>query len=163
MMYFKNNISYSAVAAHYGISTERVRQIIDKQIRKLCLPTRLNVLKLGLNKYYYLQKIEDNKKGFDRACKAFYDTIKTMDTDVIYYTEDELSNIPIEEMELTVRSFSCLKRAGINTVGDIIEKGETELKKVRNLGVKGYNEIVDTLIMRYGESEKNWRKSENDC
>ena len=42
----------------------------------------------------------------------------------------------IEELDLSVRSFNCLKRAGINTVNDLIEKSAEEMMKVRNLGKK---------------------------
>lgn len=47
----------------------------------------------------------------------------------------------IEELELTVRSFNCLKRAGINTVADLIEKSEDDMMKVRNLGKKSLDEV----------------------
>jgi DNA-directed RNA polymerase subunit alpha len=58
--------------------------------------------------------------------------------------EDERSRLletPIEELELTVRSFNCLKRAGINTVGELTEKTDEEMIKVRNLGKKSLEEV----------------------
>lgn len=48
----------------------------------------------------------------------------------------------IEELDLSVRSFNCLKRAGINTVGDLINKSEDDMMKVRNLGKKSLEEVV---------------------
>ena len=51
----------------------------------------------------------------------------------------------IEEMDLSVRSNNCLRRAGINTVGDLINKSEEDLKKVRNLGTKSLDEIMKKL------------------
>ena len=51
----------------------------------------------------------------------------------------------IEELDLSVRSFNCLKRAGINTVGDLIGKTEDEMMKVRNLGKKSLDEVVGKL------------------
>ena len=51
-------------------------------------------------------------------------------------------DIPIEEMNLSVRSFNCLKRAGINTSGDLFDKTEAELMKVRNLGKKSLREVL---------------------
>jgi DNA-directed RNA polymerase subunit alpha len=47
----------------------------------------------------------------------------------------------IEDMELSVRSFNCLKRAGINTVADLVNKTEDEMMKVRNLGKKSLDEV----------------------
>jgi len=58
--------------------------------------------------------------------------------------EDERSRLletPIEELELSVRSFNCLKRAGINTVGELTEKTDEEMIKVRNLGKKSLEEV----------------------
>ncbi|MBQ7756814.1 MAG: DNA-directed RNA polymerase subunit alpha [Oscillospiraceae bacterium] len=51
----------------------------------------------------------------------------------------------IEELDLSVRSFNCLKRAGINTVNDLIEKSEEEMMKVRNLGKKSFDEVKEKL------------------
>ena len=51
----------------------------------------------------------------------------------------------IEELDLSVRSFNCLKRAGINTVEDLIGKSEDEMMKVRNLGKKSLEEVINKL------------------
>ena len=51
----------------------------------------------------------------------------------------------IEELDLSVRSFNCLKRAGINTVEDLINKSEDEMMKVRNLGRKSREEVMAKL------------------
>lgn len=51
----------------------------------------------------------------------------------------------IEELDLSVRSFNCLKRAGINTVSDLINKSEEEMMKVRNLGKKSFDEVKEKL------------------
>ncbi len=48
----------------------------------------------------------------------------------------------IEELDLSVRSFNCLKRANINTVEDLITKTEDEMMKVRNLGRKSLEEVM---------------------
>ena len=62
--------------------------------------------------------------------------------------EDESSKVlsmSIEDLELSVRSFNCLKRAGINTVEDLIGKSEEDMMKVRNLGRKSLDEVVAKL------------------
>ncbi len=51
----------------------------------------------------------------------------------------------IEELDLSVRSFNCLKRAGINTVEDLIGKSEEDMMKVRNLGRKSLDEVIAKL------------------
>lgn len=53
----------------------------------------------------------------------------------------QVDGMSIEELELSVRSFNCLKRAGINTVAELCEKTEDEMMKVRNLGKKSFDEV----------------------
>ena len=55
--------------------------------------------------------------------------------------------VTIEELDLSVRSFNCLKRANINTVEDLISKTEDEMMKVRNLGRKSLEEVINKLAM----------------
>ena len=51
----------------------------------------------------------------------------------------------IEEMDLSVRSYNCLKRAGIHTVEDLTKKSEDDMLKVRNLGRKSLDEVIAKL------------------
>ena len=51
----------------------------------------------------------------------------------------------IDDLDLSVRSFNCLKRAGVNTVGDLVNKTEEEMIKVRNLGRKSLEEVIYKL------------------
>ncbi len=57
-------------------------------------------------------------------------------------------SILIEELELGVRSYNCLKRAGIQTVGDLISKSEAELNAIPNFGKKSIDEVIETLHSR---------------
>ena len=56
--------------------------------------------------------------------------------------KEKVLEMTIEELDLSVRSFNCLKRAGINTVEDLINKSEEEMMKVRNLGRKSLEEVI---------------------
>lgn len=58
---------------------------------------------------------------------------------------ERVLEMPIEELELSMRSFNCLKRAGINTVGELIQKTEEEISKVRNMGKKSLEEVRNKL------------------
>ncbi len=60
---------------------------------------------------------------------------------------DKVLEMTIEELDLSVRSFNCLKRANINTVEELISKTESEMIKVRNLGHKSLEEVVHKLAM----------------
>ena len=62
-------------------------------------------------------------------------------------TQDKVLELTIEELDLSVRSFNCLKRANINTVADLISKTEEDMMKVRNLGRKSLEEVINKLAM----------------
>ena len=59
--------------------------------------------------------------------------------------KEKVLEMTIEELDMSVRSFNCLKRAGINTVEDLINKTEDEMMKVRNLGRKSLEEVINKL------------------
>ena len=59
--------------------------------------------------------------------------------------KEKVLEMTIEELDLSVRSFNCLKRAGINTVEDLINKSQDDMMKVRNLGRKSLEEVIDKL------------------
>lgn len=62
--------------------------------------------------------------------------------------EDEQSRLfekPIEDLELSVRSYNCLKRAGINTIGELLKKSRSEMAKVRNMGAKSLEEVINKI------------------
>jgi DNA-directed RNA polymerase subunit alpha len=56
-----------------------------------------------------------------------------------------MENFPIEELELGVRSYNCLKRVGIETIGDLVTKSEAELAAIPNFGKKSIEEVKETL------------------
>lgn len=70
------------------------------------------------------------------------EVMKETDTE----SDDRILDRTIEELDLSVRSYNCLKRAGINTVHDLTEKSEAEMMKVRNLGRKSLEEVKLKLI-----------------
>ena len=73
-----------------------------------------------------------------------------MGSTVVEKTEavkDKVMEMTIEELDLSVRSFNCLKRANINTVEDLVSKTQDEMIKVRNLGRKSLEEVIQKLAM----------------
>ena len=59
--------------------------------------------------------------------------------------KEKVLEMTIEDLELSVRSFNCLKRAGIVTVEDLVNKTQSEMMKVRNLGKKSLDEVTNKL------------------
>lgn len=84
------------------------------------------------------------------------------------YMGEELLKTPVEDLELTVRSFNCLRRAGMMTVGDIVGSidSRADLLKIRNLGMKSADEIMDAImeyqftILPEGQRSKYLRRVE---
>ncbi|MBQ8911597.1 MAG: DNA-directed RNA polymerase subunit alpha [Clostridia bacterium] len=89
-------------------------------------------------------------KILNRQLNHFVDLSDEVSTaDIIEKKEDtgkvEVLERTIEELDLSVRAFNCLKRAGVNTVGDLIGKSPEEMMKVRNLGKKSLEEVMSKL------------------
>lgn len=82
--------------------------------------------------------------------QLFVNLVETMQEVEILTTPEEdkqqkVLEMTIEDMDLSVRSFNCLKRAGINTVEDLTRKSKDDMLKVRNLGLKSLEEVIKKL------------------
>ncbi|PKK94061.1 MAG: DNA-directed RNA polymerase subunit alpha [Tenericutes bacterium HGW-Tenericutes-6] len=80
----------------------------------------------------------------------FVELVENMaDTDILVTRKEDKQNkvleTSIEDMDLSVRSYNCLKRAGINTVEDLTKKSREDMLKVRNLGLKSLEEVIQKL------------------
>ncbi|MBR5271968.1 MAG: DNA-directed RNA polymerase subunit alpha [Clostridia bacterium] len=75
---------------------------------------------------------------------------EAINTEIMVEKDDnskaKVLEMTIEDLDISVRSFNCLKRAGINTVEDLISKSESDMMKVRNLGRKSLDEVVAKLL-----------------
>ena len=58
---------------------------------------------------------------------------------------DKVLEMTIEELDLSVRAYNCLKRAGINTVAELVQRNQEDMMKVRNLGKKSLEEVEQKL------------------
>lgn len=136
------------IAKIYGITRERVRQIIAKGIMRLKHSSRTNIL------------FRDNERITERdsLIKQIDDEILELRKKLKYYRKANLKlelpeeiqndvslNVRIEDLDLSTRSFRCLERAGIEFVNEITEKTEEEMMKIRNLGRKSLKEIKQKL------------------
>jgi DNA-directed RNA polymerase subunit alpha len=79
-------------------------------------------------------------------------------------TIENLLNMTIEELDLSGRAHNCLKNAGINYVGQLVQKTETELLKLRSFGKKSLDEIIEKLSklnLRLGMTDIKWKPSKD--
>lgn len=75
--------------------------------------------------------------------------------------KDTASQIPIEELQLSVRAYNCLKRAQINTVADLLEYTEEDLLEIKNFGQKSAEEVIEALQDKLGLSLPKDKPSRN--
>ena len=60
--------------------------------------------------------------------------------------QEKVLEMTIEELDLSVRAYNCLKRAGINTVAELVQRNQEDMMKVRNLGKKSLEEVEQKLM-----------------
>jgi pyruvate,orthophosphate dikinase len=120
--------------------------------RLLDYAERLKTLLLGEQQYEIREDIY-KKRHFTVDIPSMYGSYHELKFDALglAFRIESLTNTlfdrTIEELDLSVRSFNCLKRANINTVEDLISKTEDEMMKVRNLGRKSLEEVINKLAM----------------
>lgn len=134
---------YSPVKkVNYNVENTRVGQSID--FDKLTLEVETNGTISAREIVSLAGKIVMEHIGL------FVSLCSTMaDMNILISHEDEnqtkFLEMPIEEMDLSVRSYNCLKRANINTIEDLVKKSKNDMLKVRNLGLKSIEEVIAKL------------------
>lgn len=76
-------------------------------------------------------------------------------------TDDPTNQIPIEELQLSVRAYNCLKRAQINSVSDLLDYSQEDLLEIKNFGQKSAEEVVEALQQRLGITLPQEKSSKN--
>jgi hypothetical protein len=147
---FQRKLTLEQCGKEYGITRERIRQIEAKALRKLRHPTRANMMKaVPLTelqaKHTEYCNLKDDYEWLKKAFETL--TAQKAEPGVIIPMAEHASRLemPIEELDLSVRSYNCLRRNGKDTLRDIVEMTEDELKGVRNLGMKSLLEIKAKL------------------
>ena len=117
-------------AEYFNVTKERIRQTEEKVIRKLRHPYRAKVLKYGLS------FLRNKKAELEKEYVQYLAGLNLGGTN--YY-----SNIQIEKLNISYRAYSCLKRAGINTLAELMNLSVYNLAKIRNLGQRCLYELID--------------------
>lgn len=136
---------------NYNVESIRVGQSID--FDKLVLDVQTNGAFSGREIVSLAAKIIGEHINL---FTTLADNINDMDI-LVSHEEDKQSRVlemNIEDMDLSVRSYNCLKRANIHTVEDLIKRSEEDMLKVRNLGRKSLDEVINKLSS-YGLSLRN--------
>jgi len=147
---FSDEVDYIAIDAlftpvkrvNFEVQSSRVGRSLDYDKLVLDIQTRGTVTAKEV--------VALSAKLLNDYTNMFVELVEGMDgmNILIARKEDERTKLfekPIEEMELSVRSYNCLKRAGIETVGDLAKKTKGEMMKVRNMGAKSMEEVIAKL------------------
>ncbi|MDR2654971.1 MAG: DNA-directed RNA polymerase subunit alpha [Oscillospiraceae bacterium] len=138
-----DSIYTPVLKVNYSVDNTRVGQIVDYD--KLTLEVWTDGTLTAKEAVSLAAKVlNDHLKLFaDLSDEAYHTEIMVEKSD---NGKEKALEMTIEELDLSVRSFNCLKRAGINTVEDLISKSEDEMMKVRNLGRKSLEEVIAKLL-----------------
>lgn len=145
------------VAKEIGVTRERVRQIIAKALR------RISRYEYYFTYGYFKQNelIEEERKKYIEANKDRWDEesafvllqekgrIPTPQNKEVNYSAPISYCTEIEQLDLTCRTYNCLKRANLNTIGDVVEYTYEDVLRIRNLGRKSVKELIQKLA-EYG-------------
>ena len=135
-LYYRDHLTLDEAGKCLGVTRERVRQIIAKALRKLKHPTRMNRMRAVSRAEYEDLLVENERLKRD---------LNSVDPNIDPFVKNPW-DIPIADLDLSVRSYNCLQRAGIRTVYDLCQKTEEEMMRVRNLGKRSLAEVKLKLI-----------------
>lgn len=146
-------------AVHLGIPEDEVRQLEADAFHKLRLPGRWNYIRYGVAGYMRKRMAEEYRKAFqtgysDGYQKGVEDTrngIKPKNA------TEEILNIPIENMGLSVHAYNCLRIGGCERVRDVIALESDRILRMRQIGPKTAGEIA-RVIQGYGLRNTVWDK-----
>jgi DNA-directed RNA polymerase subunit alpha len=138
-----NRVSYDVEAARVGQRTDYDKLILDVTTNgsidpKDAIAEAAEILIRQLAIFTDLERME----GFGESASTSVDG--SGDAGGVSLAGG-MENFPIEELELGVRSYNCLKRVGIETIGDLVTKSESELAAIPNFGKKSIEEVKETL------------------
>ena len=161
MAYYKDARNLEDIGKSLGVTRERIRQIETKAIRKLKHPTNRDMLLQGKDKFELISINEKEeiikefkeKIGYDLIVEWIGNHEITEELlDVCHSVINTYNNgakgqeeATIEDLDLSVRSYNCLKRWGIHTLKDLTSMTRDDMMKVRNLGRRSLKEIESKL------------------
>ncbi len=154
ILYYSTEMDYSDIGERYGVTRERIRQIVAKTTRKLQHFSRRTLLEVGIRENMASIEVKSYTRGYEDGYKDGKEKAKAEAVGADAYLQT-----PIEELDLSVRTFNCLVRAGVRTVGDVVDMGKEKVMMIRNLGRRSYDELVNKLVNTYHLPRSEWEIS----
>lgn len=138
-MYYAEGKSVREIAEFFGVSTSAIHTMKRNVVMRLRRPNAMCYITYG-------------KKGFEEREQRMRLEKKVQRNSEHY---QQVMGVRFEELDLSVRSFNCLRRAGFVTIGDIVDLTEDEIIQIKNMGWKQYDEIGRKLLAR-GVTDSAW-------
>ena len=132
-MRYKSGMTYAAISEENEISKTRTQQILFKAVHKLRHFSKLKYIRMGMH------NLVEHFKETERALCEFRCRDKEQLETPNYYKAD------IAVLDLTVRTYNVLRRAGVFTIGDILEAAPETIVNMRALGRKSTEELINAL------------------
>ena len=158
-MRYKRYMTMAAIGEEYGLRAERIHQIEAKAVRKLRHPSRSRYILMGMEGYInYLRDtaVEERLREYKKEIISLEKKIAEL-TDTEYEEEkNELENAPLAELDLSVRTFNILYRAGYSTVKELLDADAEKIVSLPNLGLKNFSDLIDVL----SEKGFGWKSAE---
>ena len=158
-MRYKRYMTMAAIGEECGLRAERIRQIEAKAVRKLRHPSRSRYILMGMEGYInYLRDtaVEERLREYKKEIISLEKKIAEL-TDTEYEEEkNELENAPLAELDLSVRTFNILYRAGYSTVKELLDADAEKIVSLPNLGLKNFSDLIDVL----SEKGFGWKSAE---
>lgn len=147
---FKSLMTLAEIGKELGLSGERIRQIKEKAIRRLRHPSQarkwnMRYILSYLDKEQEYRKTAEENEALKALVKEYEEKISAMGGTGKPAKADIYSEMDVDELDLSVRSFNCLSICGIKKVKAITMLSMDDLMCIRNLGKKSAMEIEDTL------------------
>lgn len=162
LLYYRDGFTMKKIGCLHGVTLERAHQIIAKAIRKLRSAHTKSLMMYGVKGVEERSRLTQFRKELEKEayflgeCEKRLNEKKTnLQNGTMDIQKEDHMNIGLEEMDLSVRSFNCLKLAGCRKLEDVVKiarKGD--LLKVRQLGRKSADEILDKIYEITGERYK---------
>lgn len=155
--HYKERRTISEIAQAFSISPGRVRQIESKALVRLRYPYRWNFIKLGIDGVVKNRAQSEYNRGYTEGHRAGYaDGFEDGRRGVVRELgPDNILNMPMEELNLTMRSRNCLISKNCKTVGDVARLSEDQIRVIRNFGKKSAAEVAQKLA-EAGVKNSDW-------